>query len=265
MKFEEHTVNNPDFGKTAEDYRKHRQGFPQAFFDRLISYGVGLKGQRILDLGTGTGTVARGFSRAGCNVTAIDPSEQLIEQAKLIDNEIGINIDYLVATAENTKQANQTFDVVSAGQCWHWFNYHEAIQEIKRVINPTGRLVIGHFDWLPIKNSVPELTEQLILKFNPHWTMGGGTGFYPQWTIQLLEAGFLDIETYSFDIEVPYSHEAWRGRIRASAGIAASLSQSEVEKFDQEHSNNLYLKFPENTLQILHRCFTIIASPPISA
>ena len=92
--------------------------------------------------------------------------------------------------------------------------------------------------------------------------MGGGTGFYPQWTTQLLEAGFLDIETYSFDVAASYTHEAWRGRIRASAGIAASLGQAEVEKFDQEHSENLQLRFPENNLQILHRCFTMIASPP---
>lgn len=256
-------MKNPDFGKTAHDYRKHRQGFPQEFFDRLRGYGIGFAGQKILDLGTGTGTVARGFAQAGCDVTAIDPSEQLIEQAKLIDNEIGVNIDYLVATSENTKQINKAFDIVSAGQCWHWFKYYEATQEIKRVIKLTGKLVIAHFDWLPIKNSVPELTEQLILKYNPYWTMGGGTGFYPQWTTQLSETGFSNIETYSFDIAVSYSHEAWRGRIRASAGIAASLDQTEVEKFDQEHSKDLQLRFPESDLKILHRCFTIIASPPV--
>src|SRR5918996_1531463 len=31
-----------------------------------------------------------------------------------------------------------------------------------------------------------------------------------------------------FDLEVPYSHEAWRGRIRASAGVGASLSPEGV-------------------------------------
>ena len=76
-------MKNPDFGKTADDYRKHRQGFPQEFFDRLGSRGIGIAGQKILDLGSGTGTIARGFSQAGCHVTAVDPSEQLIKQAKL--------------------------------------------------------------------------------------------------------------------------------------------------------------------------------------
>ena len=60
-----------DFGKTAQDYGRYRAGFPESFFDRLTAMGVGLPGQRLLDLGTGTGTVARGFARRGCIVTGL--------------------------------------------------------------------------------------------------------------------------------------------------------------------------------------------------
>ena len=56
---------NPDFGKTSSDYSKHRAGFPPSFFVRLRERGIGLSRQRILDLGTGTGTLARGFASAG--------------------------------------------------------------------------------------------------------------------------------------------------------------------------------------------------------
>ena len=51
-----------DFGKTTHDYGKHRVGFPPAFFERLTGFGIGLPGQRILDLGVGTGAVARGLA-----------------------------------------------------------------------------------------------------------------------------------------------------------------------------------------------------------
>jgi predicted RNA methylase len=53
-----------DFAKTAEDYRRHRAGFPGSFFDRLAAYGIGHVGQRVVDLGTGTGTLARGLRGA---------------------------------------------------------------------------------------------------------------------------------------------------------------------------------------------------------
>ena len=53
-----------DFGKTAADYAKHRVGFPDRFFDRLFSDRIVAKGDRVLDLGTGTGTIARGSQSA---------------------------------------------------------------------------------------------------------------------------------------------------------------------------------------------------------
>ncbi|HEX8698538.1 MAG TPA: methyltransferase domain-containing protein, partial [Myxococcaceae bacterium] len=64
-----------DFGRTAEDYMKHREGFPEAFFERLAKEGVLRPGLRAVDLGTGTGTVARGLARYGCTVTGLDRSE----------------------------------------------------------------------------------------------------------------------------------------------------------------------------------------------
>jgi hypothetical protein len=90
--------------------------------------------------------------------------------------------------------------------------------------------------------------------------MSGTNGFYPKWVTQLVESGFEQVETYSFDVEAIYSHEAWRGRIRASAGISASLNQEKVMEFDQEHAKQLKETFPEDPLSIRHRCFTVIAN-----
>ncbi len=65
------------FGRTAADYGRHRAGFPDALYDRLAAFGVGAAGQRLLDLGTGTGALGRGFALRGCRVTGLDPSPEL--------------------------------------------------------------------------------------------------------------------------------------------------------------------------------------------
>jgi SAM-dependent methyltransferase len=251
-----------DFGRTAKDYGQYRAGFPEEFFERLAAFGVGLPGQRVLDLGTGTGTVARGLARRGCAVTAIDPASQLLEQARLLDVQAGVQVDYLVARAEDTGLAGEQFAVVTAGQCWHWFDRPRAAQEVLRLLEPGGFLVIAHYDWIPLPGNVVEMTEALILKHNPQWTMGGGTGLYPAWLTDVAVAGFTHIETFSFDSCALYNPESWRGRIRASAGVAASLSPEQVACFDAELQALLATHFPADYLCVDHRVFALICRHP---
>ena len=71
-------------------------------------------------------------------------------------------------------------------------------------------------------------------------------------------AGFRRLETFSFDLDVSYSHEAWRGRIRASAGVGASLSPEGVIVFDRELQALLAEKFPQEPLAVLHRIFAAL-------
>jgi hypothetical protein len=71
--------------------------------------------------------------------------------------------------------------------------------------------VICHFDWLPLPGSVPEATESLVLAHNPKWGGAGGYGLYPRWASDISGAGFTGIETFSYDVEVPYTHEGMAG------------------------------------------------------
>lgn len=251
-----------DFGRTASDYRKFRAGFPDAFFDRLLAQ-LGLEtGRHCLDLGTGTGTVARGLALRGLRITAIDPSPDLMREAAELDQNEGVCIDYGEGRAEALPFGDQTFDLVTAGQCWHWFQRHLAAAEAFRVLKLSGSLVIAHFDWLPLRGSVVEATEHMILEANPSWTMAGGTGMYPQWLGDMSDAGFINITTRSFDMVQPYSHEAWRGRIRASAGIKATLDQQATSQFDERLKAMLAERCPDDPLQIPHRVWWVTARRP---
>lgn len=242
-----------DFGKTAADYRAFRAGFPSEFFQSLAERNWVRSGQRAIDLGTGAGTVARGLAEMGMSVIGIDPASALLTEAKALDKEAGVNVDYRVGSAEELSEASESVDLVTAGQCWHWFDRAKAAKETARVLTHGGRIVIAHFDWLPLAGNVVEATEELILAHNPAWTMGGGNGIYPAWLRDLAEADFVKLETFSFDIAVSYSHEAWRGRVRASAGVKASLDHEEIERFDATLSSVLRERYPADPLSIPHR------------
>ncbi len=251
-----------DFGKTVGDYANHRVGFPAALFDRLAAQGIGGAGVRLLDLGTGTGSLALGFARRGATVTALDVSSEMLAQVAARAKADGINIETVRAGAEATGLADGAFDAVVAGQCWHWFDRPRAAAEARRLLKPGGRLVICHFDWIPLAGNVAAATERLIVQHNPAWDMGGGTGLYPKWLTDAAGAGFIDVRSFNFDISVPYSHEAWRGRIRASAGVGGSLAAPAVAAFDRDHAAMLARDFPAEPLSILHRVFAMIGMAP---
>jgi len=247
-----------DFGRTASDYARHRAGFPPSLFGRLRERGIGISGQRMLDLGTGTGSLARGFARAGAVVTGLDIAPQLLEYARALDRAEELHIEYRVARAEATGLADGQFELVSAGQCWHWFDRPRAAAEVRRLLRPGGQVLIVHFDWLPLPGNVVAATEALILKHNPAWHLAGGTGIYPRWFADLSLAGFGRLESFSYDETVNYTRESWRGRIRASAGVAASLPPERVVLFDSEHAEMLARSFPEEPLCIPHRVFAVM-------
>ena len=252
-----------DFGRTAGDYGRYRAGYPPEIFDRLGALGIGRPGQRVLDIGTGTGFFGRGLALRGAEVTGLDPSEALIAEARRLDREAGVVVSYVAGKAEDTGLATGSFDVVSAAQCWHWFDAARAAAEARRLLVPGGWLVIAHYDWLPLAGNVVEATERLILQHNPAWRGAGGTGMHPEHLGAVAGAGFEEMKIFFFEEPAIYSHEAWRGRIRASAGVGASLSPEKVAAFDVELAALLRERFPEEPLAVPHRAWALIGRAPV--
>ncbi len=250
---------SPDFARTAVDYARHRAGFPPELLDRLAATGIARPGARVMDLGTGTGSLARLFAQRGCEVTGVDIAAPLLEQARRLDSKAGVQITYVEAPAEATGLPDGEFDVVSAGQCWHWFDRPAAAREVARLLVSGGTVVIAHFDWLPIEGNVVAATEEVILRYTPSWPFADRAGLYPQWLVDLQTAGFTGIETFSFDMAVPYSHEAWVGRVRASAPIAGTLDAEGVRACSQELTAMLHERFAEDPLAVPHRVWAVTA------
>ena len=252
----------PDWNRTAEDYARHRAAFPDWFHARLAERGLFTPASRILDLGTGTGHLARGFAKAGAKVIGLDIAAGMMSAARDLDRAAGVAIDYVEAPAEATGLPDGAFNLVTAGTCWHWFEKARVAAEAKRLLKPGGHLMIANLFWLPVLGNIVAQTESLIEAHNPAWDLGGWHGHGAHELKDLILAGFVARESFSVDYDIPYSPEAWRGRIRASAGISASLGAAEVEKFDGELAAMLAADFPGEVIAVPHRIVAVWGKKP---
>ncbi len=248
-----------DYGLAAADYGAYRQGFPNEFFHKLAALGVGQCGQRLLDLGTGTGLLAREFARRGCLVTGVDFSARLLDVAIAANAGEVVRPTYLRLRAEATRLPAASFDIVAAGTAWHLFNRPAAAREARRLLLPGGRLVIAHLDWHTAPGSIAHATLRLMERYGPG-DPSPSTFLYPDWTEDLITAGFTAWDMFAFTTTLTYTPRAWRGRVRASQRGAPAMTQADLDKFDASLGRMLSRHYPGPTLAIEHRVFALIAA-----
>ena len=248
-----------DWGRTSQDYARYRPGYPRSFYERITSLGIGLPGQRVLDLGCGTGNLAREFARRGCKVTGVDISEVQIAAAKRLSAEEGLIGDFLVRPAENTQLSGRSFGVISAAQSWLYFDRDRIVAEVKRLLVPGGRLMTCHIGWLPRQDPVAKQTEELILKHNPDWTAAGLSGEVPACPPWIGD-DFRVTAFFVYQEPIPFTRESWRGRIRACRAVGAEMADGEIAAFDAELDSLLRKTVPE-TFTVLHWIDAHILAP----
>jgi SAM-dependent methyltransferase len=105
-------------------------------------------GERVLDLACGTGAVPELVAAKGIEVVGVDLAPALIEQAKELADERGLDIDYRVGDAEALDLEDASFDVVTSTCGVMFAPDHAAVaKELARVTKPGGH--IGLAGWTP--------------------------------------------------------------------------------------------------------------------
>lgn len=229
--------NEFDWGKASALYAKYRDIYPDEFYKKITDMGLCINGQRVLDIGTGTGVLPRNMIKYGAKWTGSDISSEQIEAARKLSK--GLDINYTVSPAEKLPFAKNSFDVITACQCYWYFDHSITAPLFTDILDEGGRVIFALMDWLPFEDELALKTEQLVLKYNPDWS-GAGETFRPiEAPKEYLE--YFDIENnVQFRLPVHFTRESWNGRIKACRGIgASSLSDEQKAEWEREHLNML--------------------------
>ena len=239
-----------DWGRTSAEYAKYRDIYPKEFYQKIIDRDLCTKGQKVLDLGTGTGVLPRNMYQYGATWTGTDISPEQIEQAKRLSEAEGLNIDFIAIPTEDIDFPKESFDVITACQCFWYFDHERVMPKLAELLKQEGKLLILYMAWLPEEDDLAGKSEKIILKYSPSWS-GAGEHRHPIW-IPNCAYEYFELEDHEeYDLKVPFTRESWHGRMKASRGVGASLNQQELAKWDTEHKKMLEKNAPES-FEILH-------------
>ena len=248
-----------DFGRHSGDYAAQRPGFPDSFYARLERFRP-LVGARVLDIGTGPGIMALPLAERGAHVIGTDISANQIAAAQALASERGLSdrCRFEVSPAEQSRFADASFDLITSGQSWHWFDHDRALAECTRLLAPGGLLVIAHYSYLPQYSQLVRDSEALVKKHNPNWKLGGFNGLFP-WLVDRVAHDSLKLcEQFVYDHDRRMTHEGWRGRMRTCNGVGSGgMDEATVERFDRELAELLLAEHPE-PLEVPHRVHAVI-------
>ncbi len=134
----------PDFGLLAETYDQLRP--PDESWSEILDLMVeagDLAGRRVLDVGCGTGAVARALAERGARVWGVDASEEMLAVARRHGRRtVGLKI----GRAECLPFKDAWFERAVLRLVVHLVDRRRALPELARVLAPGGRVVIGTFD-----------------------------------------------------------------------------------------------------------------------
>jgi ubiquinone/menaquinone biosynthesis C-methylase UbiE len=129
----------------AEEWMRHT-----AYAQEVLAIAEPAASARVLDVGTGAGSLAFAAAPRVAHVTAIDFSPGMIEQVRARATRERIsNVEALVMDAQTLAFADETFDAAFSLFAFMFFpDRARAFRELHRVLRPEGRVVVA--TWAPI-------------------------------------------------------------------------------------------------------------------
>jgi ubiquinone/menaquinone biosynthesis C-methylase UbiE len=128
------------YNRMAEVYEA-RPAYPTALVDALVALAAPI-GQRVLDIGAGTGYLALPLAERGLDVVAVEPARAMLECLRRNAEARGVRLRAHHAAAEALPFETPCFDLIVIADALHFLDAELVAAELRRVLVPGGALAI---------------------------------------------------------------------------------------------------------------------------
>ncbi|MFF2447004.1 class I SAM-dependent methyltransferase [Neobacillus sp. NPDC058068] len=229
------------FTDKAEVYAKHRPGYTHEYIEYLLTATSLNEGNVVADIGSGTGILSGQLLESGLTVFGVEPNDDMRRKAELALKQNGRFIS-VNAAAEHTTLDDQSVDLVTAAQAFHWFDKEKFKQECQRILKPNAKvaLVWNSRDGSSVLNKE---SAEICQRYCPNFKgFSGGIEETEDVFKQFYKDGKYDFRRFRNDLEFDFA--GFLGRY-LSASYAPKKTDKEYEPFVSAFTD-LFKKYSNN-------------------
>lgn len=141
-------MNAKRFSGFADLYNEARPKCPAQAREFLIGY-LQHKPGTVVDLGCGTGLSTAAWAQSADEVIGVEPSDDMIRVARQMAAQFS-NVRVVQALSDSTGLADESVDIVTCSQSFHWMNPQTTLAEVARILKPGGIFAAYDCDWPPV-------------------------------------------------------------------------------------------------------------------
>jgi SAM-dependent methyltransferase len=133
------------FNEIADEYARHRPAYPDALVDRACEVAALAPGDRVLEIGCGTGQLTGSLLARGLRVTAVEPGEQLIARTR---NQLdgACEVQFVNARLEEAPLPHAHYRAVFSASAIHWVDPDVSWRKVADALVGGGTLaLVSHF------------------------------------------------------------------------------------------------------------------------
>lgn len=235
------------FDDVADLYHESRPEYPEQIFDRLLEVTGLCPGDRVLEVGAGTGKATIPLARRGLQVTALEPGANLAAKTRSLVADTD-RVEVIQAQFEDWQADESAYDLVVAATSWHWVAPEVRYRAAARALRPGGFLAfwtamhVSPPDGDPIFDEIQHVWREIGVSPSTNDPVRPAPGGLPEQDAEIRASGLFEVRSIEhFDWTIDYDAESYIGLLNTFSTHRV-MSPAQRERLFQEIRSRLMLR-----------------------